>query len=111
MTKDDRITLLETMIEEEREKVRLHLAIADSHLRGLLLMARMAFLEAPAGTPEEANSHAVKQHAADLLVWAKASGDELRGVMSRALPVDTIEAPLEQVPDEAMPAQAAVVIH
>ena len=40
MTKDERITLLETMIEEEREKVGQHLAITESDLRGLLLMAR-----------------------------------------------------------------------
>lgn len=113
--KDARITLLESTLAEEREKVSHFLDITDSYARGLLMMADAAYVVTTVGTPEDANAKAIRQHAADLEKWMKVRGNELRSLMRREIPCDIEEAPeppeppLEAVQEEAAP--DAMTIH
>ncbi len=89
MNDKERITQLETMLTEEREKVSHVLGILESYARGLDMMARMAYAEAPAGSRDEKNASSLKQHTADMLGWLEMKADELRDLMRRPLPAAT----------------------
>ena len=93
---DERIKILESMLNEEREKVTNVLGYLESYAMGLDMMAQIAYAETPFGSREDKNTRAVKQHTADLVAFLAVKVDELRGLMGRSLPAVPVEMTGEQ---------------
>jgi len=93
MSEQDQIATLEAMLIEEREALLPFLVLLEKYARGVDMMARTAYMEAPAGSNEEANAGAIKQHTCELLFWINRRAGEMRALMIRALPTVEDDAP------------------
>lgn len=89
----ERITQLEAMLTEERDEIYHVLAVLESYARGLEMIARVTYGETPAGSRDEKNALAMKQHATDMLGWLEVKAAGLRGMMGRVMPAGQEEAP------------------
>lgn len=112
MNDKERIEVLESMLTEEREKVSHVLGILESYARGLDMMVRTAYIEAPAGSRDEKNASALKQHTIDMVAVLAVKAEELGGLMGRAMPAATPpEAPEPPTQVEEAERPACITIH
>lgn len=93
MNDQERVEVLESMLTEVREKVSRVLGTLENYARGLDMMARTSYAEAPAGSRDEKNAGALQRHTADMVGWLGMNAEELRGMMGRAMPSGEEEAP------------------
>jgi len=89
----EQIAQLEAMLIEEREVLLPFLVALKKYARGLDMMARTAYIEAPGGSIDEANAEAIKQHTGELLCWVNGRAEVMRTLMIRALPTVEDDAP------------------
>lgn len=99
MNDKKRIEVLESMLTEERDKGYHVLGILESYARGLDMMARTVYAEAPAGSRDEKNASALKQHTTDMVAVLAVKADELRGLMGRSLPSGQEKAQVDEAPE------------
>lgn len=92
MNDQERITQLEAMLTEERDEVSHVLTILESYARGVDMIAGITYSETPAGSRDEKNAMAMKQHTTAMLGWLEAKAAALRGLMGRAMTAGQVEA-------------------
>ena len=68
------------------------------------LQYNKAYFEAHAGSNEEANAEAIKQHTVELLLWVNGRAKVMRTLMSRALPAVEDDVPPSEKDAEAVTA-------
>ena len=86
MNDQERITQLEAMLTEERGTISSFIAVIENYARGLEMMARVLYGESMAGSRDEENARAIKQHSSNLSIELGVRAAELRGMMGRTMP-------------------------
>lgn len=85
---------LQEMLIEERGALIPFLTSLERYARGLDMMARAAYMDAPAGSQDEANAAAIKTQTGEVLRWINKRADEMRVLMNRRMPTVEDDAPL-----------------
>lgn len=93
MNDQERIEVLESMLTEERGNVSIFITVIESYARGLEMMARVMYGESLAGSRDEENARAIKQHSSNMSIELGVRVAELRGMMGRVMPSGEEEAP------------------
>lgn len=94
MNNIEAVIQLQEMLIEERGALIPFFTSLERYARGLDMMARTAYLDAPAGSQDEANAAAIKTQTGELLHWINKRADEMRVLMKRGMPTVEDDAPL-----------------